>query len=1049
MAMILDAFMSKFSDLLADFVKEKVIMQLGVKDELHTLGRRMRRIQCLLNDAEKKKFDDSSTELWLSELKDVMYDAEDIIDLCRIEGTQLLADQNPESRTSSVRCDFSSAFSCFTSVPLRHEIGNRIKDINERLKQIYEDRERFKLEKSMISKTPQITLVDSRQTSSMNDPFVVGREVEVAANSLVDRLLGEKVDEKCRLFAVTGMGGIGKTTLAQRIINHPKIKNFFNLDPVWVCVSQTYSEIELLKLVIRKAKGSCVDSNTKSELQTVLSDSIASGQSLFLVLDDVWRADVWVELFRVPLYNSKGSVRILITTRDENVAKEMQAAYTHPVTHLSEESSWDMLRRRLFSEEEEELANGLKELGLKLVNKCKGLPLAIKVTAGVLLRKPRTKQAWTNFLNDNAWSISKLPEELRGALYLSFEDLPSHLKQCFLYFSLYPEDARLDPFEFAQFWVAEGFITKQQDSLTKDLAEEYFNELINRNLLLPKESWGECKMHDLVRSLAIFLSKEEASFGDSSVRNSTAAVKLRRLSVAKHKAAVEKLDSVADHGALRTLLAARSDLLLDDERLRRLSHLRVLDISWTQIQVLPDSIGNLMHLRYLNLNYTNITTIPESIGQLTNLQCLYISNCENLGQLPCGITQLHNLRLLDIDETPVISIPKGIKKLEHLKYLRGFVVANNESSSSKLEELNCLKQIRMLTIENLNRLQSETIVLRKLPNLSNLLLKFSVDKTIPCEEQELVVSEEQQLAVEELFDKIIPPESLEKFAIDGFFGRRFPNWMVSSSIEICVPNLTELIFVGITSCTQLPSLAQLPELRQLYIECATKVKKIGPEFFGSDVNSTRIAFPKLEHLQISDFPELEEWSFGTEVEQNTSPRLKLLPCLQELNIHDCPLLKQLPKGLEYSPMKRLSIFDASSLKSVDNLPAEIEELTLYGCDNLEKVCCPPTLKTLFVQECKALAYVEKLDSLQKLSFTDLSMDSLPEWLLKLLRQRGLQNDSNDDFLLYLRCSKEVLQGCLKGGIYWDLIQHIPHVSVYGGRYHLRYSKQPYVYETNL
>ncbi|KAH0469803.1 hypothetical protein IEQ34_001361 [Dendrobium chrysotoxum] len=146
----------RFSDLLADFVKEKVIMQLGVKDELHTLGRRMRRIQCLLNDAEKKKFDDSSTELWLSELKDVMYDAEDIIDLCRIEGTQLLADQNPESRTSSVRCDFSSAFSCFTSVPLRHEIGNRIKDINERLKQIYEDRERFKLEKSMISKTHKL-----------------------------------------------------------------------------------------------------------------------------------------------------------------------------------------------------------------------------------------------------------------------------------------------------------------------------------------------------------------------------------------------------------------------------------------------------------------------------------------------------------------------------------------------------------------------------------------------------------------------------------------------------------------------------------------------------------------------------------------------------------------------------------------------------------------------------------------------------------------------------------------------------------------------------
>ncbi|KAL0927259.1 hypothetical protein M5K25_001422 [Dendrobium thyrsiflorum] len=128
MAMILDAFMSNFSTLLTDFVHDEVIMLLGVKDELHTLSRRMRRIQCLLKDAEKKKFDESSTELWLSELKDVMYDAEDIIDLCRIEGTKLLADQNLESRASSVRCHFSSVFSCFTSVPLRHEIGNRIKN---------------------------------------------------------------------------------------------------------------------------------------------------------------------------------------------------------------------------------------------------------------------------------------------------------------------------------------------------------------------------------------------------------------------------------------------------------------------------------------------------------------------------------------------------------------------------------------------------------------------------------------------------------------------------------------------------------------------------------------------------------------------------------------------------------------------------------------------------------------------------------------------------------------------------------------------------------
>ncbi|XP_020700665.1 disease resistance protein RGA2-like [Dendrobium catenatum] len=1085
MAMILDAFMSKFSSLLADLVYEEVIMLLGVKDELQTLGRRMTRIQYLLKDAEKKKFDESSIELWLSELKDVMYDAEEIIDLCRIEGTQMLADQNPESRTSSVRCDFSSVFSCFTSVPLRHEIGNKIKDINERLKEIYEDRERYKLEKSTISETPQITLIDSRQTSSMNDPFVVGREVEIAANSLVDRLLGEKVNEKCSLFAITGMGGIGKTTLAQKIFNHPKIKTYFNLDPVWVCVSQTYSKIELLKQVIRGAKKNNGDANTISELQIILSDSIASGQSFFLVLDDVWKKDVWVDLFRIPLCKSNASVRILITTRDQNVAKEMQAAYTHSVTHLSEESSWDMLRRRLFSEEEEELANGLKEVGLKIVNKCKGLPLAINVIIGVLLTKPRSKKAWEAFLRNDAWSVSQFPEELRGALYLSFEDLPSHLKQCFLYFSLYPEDACFDLHEFIQLWVAEGFITKKQDSLMEDLAEECFNELFNRNLLLPTDSSNKYKMHDLIRSLAIFLSKGEASFGASNVRNST---KLRRLSVANQEATIEILNSVADQGTLRTLLASSSDLLLDDERLSRLLHLRVLDISrtkiqelpdsigklvhlrylnlngsnimtipksighftnlqfldisYTQIQVLPDSIGNLMHLRYLNLNVTNITIIQESIGQLTNLEILYISTCKNLEQLPSGITLLHNLKCLDIVETPISFIPKGIENLQQLDYLSGFVVTNNESNCSKLEDLNSLKRIRTLhiNIKNMKRIQSETIALKVLPNLSTLTLKFFVDYSSP--------SEEQELAIEELFDKIIPPESLENFNIDEFFGRRFPNWMVSSSFEIFLSNLTKLVFRDIKSCTQLPPLGQLPELKELSIIGATKIKKIGPEFLSSDINSTQIAFPKLERLQILNFPELEDWSFGTEVEQNISPRLKLLPYLQKLTIQNCPLLKQLPEGLKYFPITDLCIHEVRRLKSLDNLSTEIKNLQLFMCENLEKVCCAPTIKVFSVSNCEALSCVEKLDSLQTLFFTGFK-DSLPDWLLKLLQQRRLQNDSNDDFYLELKCGMTVFRECLKGGSYWDLIQHIQKVNVTCYKYgYLQYSKQPYVYNTN-
>ncbi|PKU61958.1 Putative disease resistance protein [Dendrobium catenatum] len=268
-----------------------------------------------------------------------------------------------------------------------------------------------------------------------------------------------------------------------------------------------------------------------------------------------------------------------------------------------------------------------------------------------------------------------------------------------------------------------------------------------------------------------------------------------------------------------------------------------------------------------------------------------------------------------------------------------------------------------------------------------------------------------------------------------------------ASFEICLPNLTKLVFEGITSCTLLPALGQLPKLRELAIEGASEVEKIGPEFFGSYDNATKIAFPKLQQLLIVDFPKLKEWSFGAQVEQNAR-----LPCLQKLAIGRCQLLKQLPEDLKYSPIKFLKIFETRSLKSVDNLPAEIEEIELRQCGNLEKVFCPPTLKELSVLQCKDLAYVEKLDSLKKLSFFNIySEGGLSEWLLKLLRQRRLQNDSNDDFQLQLTCTKEVFPECLEGGSYWDLIQHIPQVSCWGFDYiyYLQYSKQPYVYETNF
>ncbi|PKU69870.1 Putative disease resistance RPP13-like protein 1 [Dendrobium catenatum] len=165
------------------------------------------------------------------------------------------------------------------------------------------------------------------------------------------------------------MGGIGKTTIAQKKFNHPKIQTFFNLK-LWGCVSHNQSGIESLKQIISGVKGRCRDDSTKTELQVIVRDSIAAGKSIFLVLDNLWTASVWANWLEIPLIEKAVPNEALVTTRHENVAVDMRAVHIHRVELLSEESSWDTLCRRLFSAEEVEIANELKELGIKIVEGC-------------------------------------------------------------------------------------------------------------------------------------------------------------------------------------------------------------------------------------------------------------------------------------------------------------------------------------------------------------------------------------------------------------------------------------------------------------------------------------------------------------------------------------------------------------------------------------------------------------------------------------------------------------------------------------------------------
>lgn len=93
----------------------------------------------------------------------------------------------------------------------------------------------------------------------------------------------------------------------------------------------------------------------------------------------------------------------------------------------------------LTMEKDEPEVDILRDIGLQIIAKCDGLPLAVKVMGGLLCKKEKTRNDWEGVLNNDIWSVSQVPEELNYAIYLSYEDLPCFLKQCFLHFSLIPK----------------------------------------------------------------------------------------------------------------------------------------------------------------------------------------------------------------------------------------------------------------------------------------------------------------------------------------------------------------------------------------------------------------------------------------------------------------------------------------------------------------------------------------------------------------------------------------------------------------------------------
>ncbi|KAF8694512.1 hypothetical protein HU200_038258 [Digitaria exilis] len=925
---------SKLLDLLRGAPPAAAPRRRSVSSGVRRLQRLLGRIQATLDDAGERVVQDRSVKLWIAELTEVARDAEDVLDdyryeLIRRRVQDLQGSGGADSSTSCKRkheedrgiCEqrisrkitsWSDISTERAAVQLRLQeddggsgTSERIEDIIRQFEEISRDRAALQLrpeDGERITRRERDSQWEPRVTSHLLDESVVfGRTKE--KERIIKSVIPWNQSPGINVLPIVGMGGIGKTTVAQMVYNDLGVQESYDLMG-WIHVSQTF---DLRRLVIAITESLTRQLCVYKELSSVhdLLKEKVHEKSVFLVLDDLWneQQSCWLDFLR-PLKFAQ-TVTILVTTRSKEVAHLVQTVPHLVLGTLPEDHCWQLFQSYAFGATNIDEASSLFEVGRKVMQKCGGLPLAIK-SIGCLLRSKIDMQTWTEISKSEFWEYSDDNEEIFSALRLSFYRLPARLKPCFLLCALYPKGELFTKDDMIHLWIAHGYIQPTKCKTLEKAAGEYFDELNERSLIET-----ESVRLDIRKA---FWKKEKKSPAQSPVEISIG----------------EMYNSSHDFYELqiRSLIGSFCKGMAETEPFVSFQRYRLHDMIWELAKSLSSCLLSAMAVDEGSLYVEN--EVRHLFFWLGRGRSRHNTNKHGpiltMQNRVSKFLKMNYLRTLVLKQCTFYHIG-----LYEFKYLRALILDSCKDSGC-ISATRHLKLLRYLHVSN-----CDSMIGKSLKHLTESICHlYSLEK--------LIVS---------TCRKEFSMNSCNLFSLRYLqLSVRFNDWSLYPFCQFY--NLDTLCLQNCDSTADLPiCIGNLMKLRRLQLVQISKIKNLNHYCFRCHGNNNRceltnVIFPALEELELDGLCGLQEWY---KLQDSDYPKM------QSVTIRNCHKLRRIP----YFGSVRNLIITMSALTdlqlSVYNEPSHLHVLDIKDCQDLKslvglKNLC--SLGSLYIAHCPKL-----------------------------------------------------------------------------------------------